>query len=292
MRKIPLRLLYGAIFAQIRLHRRSRLSHSLASIQTNQNMHIIPAVLRRLRNASIALGLTALCGVSVLRAQTATIGYDPLANTGGFIFKSFTASTAYVVPFQFNTLGDYSINSVSLLLRGDADLADFTLSVSTTLPSDLTAPTSLTTFSTTGTLSGSDVVYSFSSGATPTLAANTTYYLRVGYNGANTANWIATSGGGVGVNNYGAFVFNPVSGAVFGGTAGYGGLNADPITYRSLTSGGFNDSEATMGGFSLTASAVSVIPEPAAYASLVGAVTLAAALFVRRRRQNSSGPAS
>ena len=249
-----------------------------------------PALLRRVLVASLALAAT--LGVSRLRAQTATLGYDPVANLVSptvltFTGASLNATTAFVVPFQFNTLGNYSLTSVSLLLAGNASLAQFSLAVSTTLPTDLTPPTALTTFSATGTLSGTEAAYNFTSGATPTLAANTTYYFRVAYTGTDTANWIAAAANGTGATGSGGFVFVPVSGALLSTSNGYGGVFTSAVTYRSLTSGGFTNVQDTLGAFSITATAVSAIPEPSTYAALAGAATLAAALYVRRRKNRS-----
>lgn len=249
-----------------------------------------------LRSTSCALlgflALAATPDVSPLRAQSATIGYSPVANLVSptvltFTGASLNANTAFVVPFQFNTLGDYSLTSASLLLAGNAHLGDFSLSVSSTLPTNLTPPTALTTFSATGTLNSTAAAYSFTSGASLTLAADTTYYFRVAYTGNDTANWIASAANGTGSTGSGGFVFVPVSGALLSTSNGYGGVLTSAVTYRSLTSGGFTNVQDAMGAFSITASAVSAIPEPSTYAALAGAVTLAAALYVRRRKDRT-----
>lgn len=240
----------------------------------------------------LALALIATLAFSRLPAQTATIGYSPVSNLVTptvltFTGASLNANTAFVVPFQFNTLGNYSLTSVSLLLAGNANLANFSLSVSSTLPTDLTPPTALTTFSATGTLNSTASAYSFTSGATPTLAANTTYYFRVAYTGSDAANWIASAANGTGATGSGGFVFVPVTGALLSTSNGYGGVFTSAVTYRSLTSGGFTNVQDTMGAFSITANAVSAIPEPSTYAALAGAATLAAAFYVRRRKNHS-----
>ncbi|MEY2878843.1 MAG: hypothetical protein RLZZ15_1223 [Verrucomicrobiota bacterium] len=232
---------------------------------------------RRFLVASLALA-TAV-GVASLRAQTATIGYSPVANPLSPTVLSFTgaslnANTAFIVPFQINTLGDYSLSSVSLLLAGNASLANFSLSVSSTLPTDLTPPSALTTFSATGTLNPTEAAYNFTSGATPTLAANTTYYFRVAYTGTDTANWILTGGS--------AFTGSGSTPSLSFISSAFG---ADTlITYRSVASGAGSNDYGNMGAFSITASAVSAVPEPSTYAALAGGLTLAAALYVRRRQ--------
>lgn len=238
-------------------------------------------LLRRSLLASLAVAL----GVSGLHAQTATIGYNPVANPLAptvllFTGASLNTTTAFVVPFRFNTLGDYSLTSVSLLLAGNANLADFSISVSSTLPTNLTPPTALTTFSATGTLNGTGTAYSFASGATPTLTANTTYYYRVAYNGTDTANWILT-GGSASTGSGGTPALTYISSSFAPNTM---------ITYRSVTGTGLTDGYGNMGAFSITANAVSAIPEPSTYAAIAGALTLVGAIFVRRR-QRCSRPA-
>jgi hypothetical protein len=231
----------------------------------------------------LRLALAATLGVSALRAQTATIGYNsvsnPLAPTVAiFTGASLDANTAFIVPFRVNTLGDYSLTSVSLLLAGNANLAHFSLSVSATLPADLTPPTALTTFATTGTLGSTETAYSFTSGATATLTANTTYYFRVAYTGTDTANWIKTgSSAFTGSGSTPSLTF--IDSAFAANTL---------LTYRSVASGAFSNDYGNLGAFSITASAVSAIPEPSTYAALAGGLTLAAALYVRRRQNRSA----
>ncbi len=244
-------------------------------------------LLRRLLLTSLALALTATLGISLVRAQTATIGYNSVSNPLAptvllFTGSSLTAHTAFIVPFQFNTLGNYSLTSVALLLAGNAQLSQFSLSVSSTLPTDLTPPTALTTFSTTGTLSGTETAYNFTTGATPTLAANTTYYFRVAYTGTDTANWIKTGGSAFsGSGSAPSLTF--IDSAFAANTT---------ITYRSVTDVGgsgitFSNDYGNLGAFSITASAVSAIPEPSTYAAIAGSLTLAGALYVRRRQNRS-----
>jgi hypothetical protein len=238
--------------------------------------------LPRVLLASLALALAAALGLNQLRAQTATIGYSPVANplapaVFAFTGASLDANTAFIVPFRFNTLGDYSLTSVSLLLAGNANLTHFSLSVSSTLPTDLTPPTALTTFAATGTLSSTETAYNFTTGATPTLAANTTYYFRVAYTGTDTANWILTGGSAFsGSGSTPSLTF--INSAFAANTL---------ITYRSVASGDFSNDYGNLGAFSITASAVSAIPEPSTYAALAGGLTLAAALYVRRRQNRS-----
>ena len=230
-------------------------------------------------------------GVSGLRAQTLVVGYSTVANTVSptvnvFTGASLDANTAIIIPFLFqeeNFLdlnpsysGNYAIDSISLLLAGNASLADFSLSVSSTLPTSLTPPSALVSFSATGTLSGTESAYTFSRSAAVSLVGDTTYYFRVGYTGAGTANWIMAG-------NPGTPDFGSGSGPTWGAIITTENPS-DAISYRSVTSSGFSNDIATVGAFSITATAVSAVPEPAAFASLIGVATLGAALFVRRRR--------
>ncbi|MBI3886460.1 MAG: PEP-CTERM sorting domain-containing protein [Opitutae bacterium] len=242
-------------------------------------LSVAPATRGVRRTLAAALALAAAFGVAPLRAQTATIGHSPVANAVApdvsiFTGASLNPNTAFIVPFQFNTLGDYSLTSVSLLLSGNASLADFDLSASSTLPTDLTAPTALTTFATTGTLSGTETAYNFASGTSATYLGGTTYYFRVAYTGTGTANWIKpTDGGFTGSGGIPPLTF--IDSAL---------VDGPDISYRSLTSGGFTDSFNNIGAFSITATAVSAVPEPSTYAAIFGAVVLLGAVVARRRR--------
>jgi len=234
-----------------------------------------PVCLRRLRAGLLAFALAAASG---LRAQSATIGYSPVANADAPSVNSFVSGmstgTGYIVPFRVNSLGDYSLTSVSLLLSGNSSVTSLSLSVSSTLPTDLTAPTALTTFTTTGALGATPAAFTFNAGATPTLTAGTTYYFRVAYTGTDTVNWIRANGTAIS----GSGGIPPLSFIDSSFAAG------QAITYRSVTSGGFTDLNNHIGAFSITANAVSAVPEPSTYAALAGALALAAAFFVRRRR--------
>lgn len=246
--------------------------------------------LRPLHRFVLTLALAVTLEVLSSHAQTATIGYNPVANPLAptvmtFTDESLNANTAFIVPFQFNSLGDYSLTSVKLLLAGNANLADFSLSVSSTLPTDLTPPSALINFSTTGTLSGTESAYTFTPSATPTLAANTTYYYRVAYTGGDTANWILTGGSAYsGSGSTPSLTF--IDSAFAANTL---------ITYRSVSAGdssgggsspgpAYSNDYGNLGAFSITATAVTAIPEPSTYAAIAGALTLAAAIVVRRRR--------
>lgn len=238
-----------------------------------------------LARSAILLALASLIAAP-LGAQT-TIGFSPNAdeNNTQLTFASLSNSTGYILPFTFSATsigGNYSISSVSLLLSGNASLADFSVSVSSTFATDLTAPTALDTFIASGTLTATPTAYTFSADSGTTFTQASTYYLRVVYNGSDTASWIRTSGNAYGIGgstNYG--------GGVPSLTASYN-PGDQKIYYRSVTSGGFTDfgSTGTNMGVALTATA---IPEPGTAAALAGAAALGVALVIRRRRR-SPGP--
>jgi hypothetical protein len=233
------------------------------------------------------------CGLAApslpnLGAQTQTIGYQPLTDAGhlssGFT-EGFGSGKADVIPFDFTGLGSYSVGSISLLLSGDASLSDVSVSISSALPTNLGSETSLASFSLSGTLNSTPTVYTFNAESTPALTAGATYYLQLGYTGSATVNWIlTTSAGQSGVG-------------FFSGSGGIPPLTpvnstlspSEFVTFRQLTAGGSSDDYQQVGGFSVTAEAMSAVPEPATYGLVMGAAALLAGLIARRRRM-SDGP--
>lgn len=230
-------------------------------------------------------------GATALFAQTANIGHPaPLTNyedPGQYNFVAgMSSANAYIVGFKFDSLGDYRIDSLTLLLAGDADLSDFSLSVSSTLPTDLTLPTAITTFSGSGTLTGTATPTTFTVNLSETLTADTAYYLRIAYMGSDTANWVKVAGNNPTTSSPPPLTILDEGDilAVFAGDP-YFSWADNSITYRQATGTGFSDINSTVGGFSLAASAFSAVPEPASVAGLAGAATLLSAFLVRRRRQ-------
>jgi hypothetical protein len=135
------------------------------------------------------------------------------------------------------------------------------------------------TFSASGALNGTPAAYTFNANATSSLNAGTTYYLRFAYAGADEVNWIRTN---TDFSSTTPGFLNPVDAAYPAGT---------PFYYRATTGDGFTDFRATIGGFSITANAVSAIPEPGTYAAFAGAATLVAGFVVRwRRARNKTAP--
>jgi len=226
----------------------------------------------------------ALAGASPFAAQTATIGYTPLSNFNAPDVISFvsgmTTGTAYLVPFAFNTLGDYSVTSVSLFLSGNSNLTSLSLSVSAALPTDLTAPTALTTLSASGTLTGTPTAFTFNAGAAPMLTAGATYYFRFAYTGGDTVNWIKLSTG----SSTGSGGIPPLAAVDALYTYTEGEVGGAAVSFRTVSGGGFSDGYDHIGGFSITAAAASAIPEPSTYAALFGAAALAGAAAWRLRR--------
>lgn len=239
---------------------------------------------------ALLFGLAAALG-SPLAAQT-TIGYVPNADLGSVNSPTIimSSSNGYVVAFDFTNAtigGDYTLSSISLLLSGNANLADFSARISTTAPTapdNITPlPTALTTLSasSSGTLNASTAsAYTFTPNSSYTLSADTTYYLTILYNGSGTANWIATTsaGGdtGSGTNNYGT-ALSPLTSALNPATNGIFYRSVHPVdgygSYYSQSSAGSNL------GLAITA-----VPEPGTTTALFGAAALLAGLFIRRRR--------
>lgn len=226
------------------------------------------------RPLGFGLLLLALGGLGHLHAQT-TIGFTPNAdqNADGEVFESMSSLTAWYIPFRFVALEDYSLSAVSLLLAGDANLADFSIIATAEVGDDLDVPESLTTFSATGSLTSTPTTYDFSANIATALDQNTTYYIRITYTGSDTADWVRTSGSGTGqTSGYsGSISGNYLRAAL---DPGYTGI----AYYRNQASGGTLSALGSNQGFALTASAV---PEPDTYALFFGIATLG---FVALRR--------
>lgn len=211
--------------------------------------------------------------------SSTTIGYYQMTNTASpsvYTFASgMTSSTDYALPFQVNSLGtNFSADIVSLLVQGNANLSDLALSVTDTLPTSTSLPTALVTYSFvgSGTIASTPTAYTFNATSTVTLSANTTYYLIFGYNGTGSLDWVRENS----LDNGAASAsLTPLTTPV--GDGAY-------ITYRVLGSSSFSDHSDQTGGFSITANAISAVPEPAAYAAIVGAITIALGLGVRWQR--------
>ncbi len=239
----------------------------------------------------------AVATTSPLRAQTtATIGYATIADGAGLNANLFTATgienrSDVYVPFQINTLGNYSLTSVSLLLAGTGNVSGLTLLATSSLGTANGTPgSSVAIFSGSGTLSGTASVFTFNASSSSTLAANTTYYLYLGFNSATDINWIRASVVGEGGSGLGAFGdaggsggggFNPITGTI--------ATTTSTGTFRFFVSGYGTTAErfgANFPGISITASAMSAVPEPSTYAAICGAGALVAAIVIRRRRRS------
>ncbi len=215
------------------------------------------------------------------------VGNSSVANASAPMISTFfsyttgaSAGTVLVVPFAFNGTGNYSLVSVSLLLRGNASLSGLSLTASSTLPTTSAAPTTTTlaTFSTSGTLTSTPTAYNFTANAASDLDFGTTYYLRLAYTGPDDVNWIRTDTTDTLINNSNMF---PVISTHPDGTLFY---------FRSITDESFTDYYGAIGGFSITANAVSAVPEPGAVAALAGGTALLAGFFVRWRRSRAIAP--
>lgn len=210
---------------------------------------------------------------SLVQSAIQIIGQVPVENANNNMFNaSMTNTKAFYVPFAFNAIGDYSLDTVKLLLKGDAELADISVMATSTLGTDLTVPTALVNFSASGTLSGTDTAYDFSPLASSNLLEGVTYYLRIANTGMSSVSWVFGSTLGNGENPF-------TSGAPF--TPLVTQLTPDdPYSYREITNSSFTN-EYRRPGLSIAAAAV---PEPLTFAGMTGGLTLCGALLVRLRR--------
>jgi hypothetical protein len=208
------------------------------------------------------------------------VGYGSIANgtvpSSTLLFMGLTSSSVFVVPFAFDSLGNYSLTSVSLLLSsssGTANLSDLPLKIFSTQPiTTLSLPTAVTTFFATGSIASNQAIYTFSPSSSPTLLPHTTYYLGVTYVGTDSVDWNET-----GMDNFAA-----VDGALTDTFP-----DGTDFNYFIVGDGGFDTLQGNIGGFSITASAVSAIPEPAAVGAIAALCVLALALLVRWRRSRA-----
>lgn len=268
--------------------------------------------LRLLLPAAILLSLTLVLPPTRANDATAAVGYTSI-NTGiatpSDLSGGWGLSTTeiYVVPFRINTLGNYSLTSLSLLFQsqsygGDPNTSggdqhgggppptdgsseggpiyslypnagELSIQVFSSLPDSLTLPTSLVTFAALHGYPNGGGIVTFTPLSSPTLNPDTTYFLSV-YKP---------------INPYSAITWGMPSGSLADSPLGF-----DPITglhdngtrfpFHKVTADGVTNHYDIIGGFSLTATAVSAIPEPATTAVILGGGVLAAALWVRRRR--------
>ncbi len=264
---------------------------------------LLPLVLPHAR----ADGATAAVGYTSIHTDIADKDYLG----GGW---GLNATEIYVVPFRINTLGNYSLTSASFLFQSQAyggdpntsgggqhgggppptdggsggdpvysvypGASELSVQVFSSLPDSLTLPTSLVTFADfEGYPNGGGNVTLTPLSSSPTLNADTTYYLSI-YK-----------------------PINPYSGIFWGAPEWSGGpVDGDPdfvsalydngtqLPFYKITADGVTEHYGVIGGFSLTATAVSAVPEPATAAAILGGSVLAAALWVRRRRKNIAAP--
>ncbi len=129
--------------------------------------------------------------------------------------------------------------------------------------------TTLTVFGTNQPTTGGLVTFSVS-GLPLTLAAGTTYYLKL------SADSVPATG-----NNYFA-----VPGTALTGQTGLTGWSiGDSSSYGN---GSFYNANSLMPSFSVQATEVSAVPEPSTYAAIAGVAMLGFAVWHRRRRKNST----
>ena len=247
------------------------------------------------------------------QSSSATVGYASVADfvqqlDGYYHFPTPTSSSLVFIPFAFDTLGDYTLSSVKLLLddginQGDdsnhaggtdgdgggapggdggflASVSVVSVKVYSSLPESLTLPEALLAFSPgegTTTIGTVPLSYNFLANSAPTFTAGQTYYLAIANPTGNSSwAWLATGNDSTGVPYLDD---DPITTLVSNGTE---------LVYHHLTSGGLTHHYENLGGFSITATSVSAVPEPTTVSALAGAAVLAVALFVRGRRRQST----
>lgn len=171
------------------------------------------------------------------------------------------------------TDGSSEGNPVYSLYPGANELS---IQVFSSLPDSLTLPTSLVTFGALSDIPNGGGIVTYTALSLPTLNADTTYYLSVHkpINPYSFILWGMPSGSPID-----SPLFGPITGLYDNGTQ---------FPFYKVTADGVTDHYGVIGGFSLTATAVSAIPEPATAAVILGGSVLAAALWVRRRRKNAA----
>jgi PEP-CTERM putative exosortase interaction domain len=207
------------------------------------------------------------------------VGYKSIADGtvpgGNYAFMNFSTGSVVVIPFRFDSLENYTLTSANLLLRtssGTVSLSDLSVQVYDTLPSNSTSlPTPVASFASIGDITSTLGIHTFTATSSLTLEADTTYYFGVSYFGSHTFAWNATSNDPTGIGPL------YVSDTFLDGTT---------FSYYVINTGSlFTD--VVVGGFSITAAAVSAVPEPATTAVLAAGAVLAAALWVRWRRRRA-----
>ncbi len=197
-------------------------------------------------------------------------------------FTSLGSQKIYVIPFRFDSLGDYTLTSANLLLStplglpsqpsfATPSLSDVSLQVFSSLPSSLSLPTPITSFASLDIATTTVGVHTFAATSSPTLTASTTYYLGLTYLGDDPLSWNYYEE----VPSLGPKLSNPVSDTFNSRTA---------FIYYAIGSEGVTQDTAVLGGFSITAAAVNAIPEPATTVAFAAGAVLAAAMWVRWRR--------
>ncbi len=208
-----------------------------------------------------------------------TVGYKSIANGtvpgGNYAFMNFSTGSVVVIPFRFDSLENYTLTSANLLLRtpsGTVNLSDLSLQVYDALPPNSTSlPTPVASFASTGDITTTLGIHTFAATSSLILEADTTYYFGVTYFGPHTFAWNATSSTTTGI---GPLYVNDTF--LDGTTFSYYVINTGVSLFTNV-----------VGGFSITAAAVSAVPEPATTAVLAAGAVLAAALWVRWRRRHA-----
>lgn len=277
-----------------------------------------PRLKPRVLHSWVAATLLATLSCASLEAQgSGIVGHNEIVlNTAPGEVNPFatnmTSDTVFVIPFSMysSASGTYTLNSLNLDLRVGVEVSGeppsgsggpggsgppggggpsgeistpfsgLSLHVLSTLPTSLTLPAPLVSFSHATPAAGptlTPMAYTFQANSTPTFTAGATYYLTVSYSGPSSATmeWGKTTADSYGYAYPGDL---PITSIVPLGT---------PLVYYKITSGGVQNFYDNVGGFSITANDLTAIPEPAASATAAAGAILAAILWVRRRRHRA-----
>lgn len=213
---------------------------------------------------SLAAALLCLAAVTTGRAQT--VAFSTLGLTGaGYRGPSFGSGSGHEAVAQAFTTGGTAMNlsAINLAFNYNGDFSSgFSLAV---YSNNSGAPGTLLE-----TLSGASepnttANYSYTSGTSTLLSANTTYW------------WVAT------VTPSGTPSFNILLTASPSGTNGNGWSIGN--AYTAVQSDTTFSSFSAVGGrsFQFSVETTSAIPEPSTYAALAGAAVLGLAVYRRRR---------
>jgi hypothetical protein len=248
---------------------------------------------------------TLLAGAVLLNAPRAvaqtTIGHVPITDGGTTsTFFTITGHNQIFVPFKFSSIGSYNVSSVNLFLQ-NFNAENIGVTLVNALPSGTTIASDMATFTNPGSGGsvGGPANTAFTATSSPTLTAGTEYYIRVYSKGAPLSGTTPTTVGTWLYDYNGSYTTVALSAL----TSALG--TTDAISFRNtLYSTAFTGSLSQpasystvgdydrLGQFSITANALTAVPEPATYATLVGLTVLGVALGMRTRKRRQLAQSS